>query len=1258
MSSSPTQVAGSAAPRVTNEEVRSILHTHIRKTAKFIKFLDLCVHLFAWVAVMFGLWLVACVVDHWLVPLSSIGRWLVWILGVTGTAWWVVTKLVPLLVRRINPAYAAKRIEHLLPEFKNGLISWLELDQMPENGVPRGIMSALTYRAARFIGGQDPSTTVDTSRLIKLIGVVLLLFTSLVVYTIVSPKSVLDTGKRIAMPWRSIAAPSRVQILSVKPGAVELTQGKPLEVDVEVRGIRTKEAVRVRFTTTDGQLRDQRIELTAVSEGFRYGGKVRTETTGVEHELDYWVEAGDAVSGPFRVSLSPLPSIVLDQVDLKFPAYTKIPDRKVSGGDFEAIEGTRATIHAIANQKMARGRWEINPEIDAAGELTRADAVHELSVDDRELTGTLLLQLNSEKENPTKLTYRLRGFNQRGDGNREPILHSMQVIADVGPEIKLVGPESRRQKVRPTSRFNLEVQANDPDFGLSQIDIEIRRSGLVVRKETLLKSEGEIGQQIKRLPINMADLKLVEGAKLEVRAFAYDNRHDPISERLTPNVKESELLTLEVVGADQEVAPDEEPPSADEPANGDGKSDQNQDAGSESSRSGSGAGNQSNSQKADDRGANPTDPNAAEPPRASSEQDNNAQEPRQNSTPNPADPNGSRDQGEQPGKQESQAKQEGQQGKQEGGQAKQTDQSKSSDGKQQSGPAGAQQNGAGKQESGQQKANDQGSQSDSSSGSSSKNSKANPSNSGQSGNEPSNSLGSNSSSPSSNAANSNSSEKINAGESEANDNTSSRDEGSKPSDGEVVKRVQEYMQENKPKPNGNESGGNQQANDNAGSDSKESNKLPNEKDATPKQDGTGKEAAKNGGAKGEGTKSETKPNGTGSQEDNNDVPNPLGQPSSQPDTESKSNPTDPSAKENSGNSQPDNQGSQDKKTQDKDSDAKEASDTKGDTKSDGSSTDKKNSNGQDSDGKGADNKSSNGKGSDGKGSDGKGSDGKGSDGKGSDGKGSDGKGSDGKGSDGKGSDGKGSDGKGSDGKGSDGKGSDGKGSDGKGSDGKGSNEKGTDSKSSDGKGSDAKGSDGKGENAQDSDPKGSESKGSESKGSESKGEQGGGAQASKPSGGGEGGGKANGSKTGKSGSSGSGTGNGEGGGEGKADTANADYANRTTQMVLDYLNRQKDQPDPELLRELNWTEDDLRKFTERWSKARDLATSPNPADQKKWREMLEDLGLNRQTIKPSAAGSIDDNFQQMRDSGNRTRPPENLRKQYEAFRRAFEKSGK
>ncbi len=1216
MSSAPSQVAGSTT-RISNDEVRAVLHTHIRKTARFIKFLDLSVHLFSWVAAIFGLWLLACIVDHWLMPLPSLGRWLFWISAVAGTAWWLVTKLLPLLVRRINPAYAAKRIEHLLPEFKNGLISWLELDQLPENGVPRGIMSALTFRAARYIGGQDPSTTVDTSRLIKLIGVVLLLFMSLVVYTIVSPKSVLETGKRIAMPWRAIAAPSRVQILSVKPGAVELTQGKPLDVDVEVRGIRSNEAVRVRFTTTDGQLRDQRIELTPVTEGYHYSGKVRTETVGVEHELDYWVEAGDAISGPFRVSLSPLPSVVLDQVELKFPAYTKINDRKVRGGDFEAIEGTRATIHALANQKMSRGRWEINPEIDATGELLRADSVHELSVDDRQLTGTLLLQLNSEKENPTSLTYRLRGFNERGDGNREPIVHAMKVIADVAPEIKLVGPESRRVKVRPTSRLPLEVQSNDPDFGLTQIDIEIRRSGIVVLRETLLKSDGQIGQQIKRLSLNMADLRVSEGGTLEVRAIAYDNRHDPVSERLAPNSKESEPLTLEVVGADQTADPEEQMTS-NEPATGDGASDKSQN--NESNGSGS------NPNSSNDRGN--TDSTENEKSQASPNQNDASQEqPRQHENPSPADPSGNPDQGKQQGKkQENPGKQQDQQQSDQGNQ--QADQSKTAEGTQKPNPG---QTGSGKQsatppgkqeeQKGQQgsqssgsESSDDGKQSGSKGGSDNGNQSTQP-RSSQSGNDPSNSIGQKSTSPSPNSSTSDTGAKSESNTESGTPNGSG--EENKPSDGEVVKRVQEIIQEK-------ESQSNADARESEGPSSKSDSNNEKTTDGNKKDDRAEPDSARPG----ESTKTDRpesrKNDSTNRQDEKSDTSNSLGQATQKPaQSDTKSNPSDPNGKQ-SQSQKSDDQKSDDQKSADKNSQSKG---TVGKS-SEGKGSDGKDSDENGSDEKGSDVKGSNEKSTEGKGSDGKGSDGKGSDGKGSDGKGSDGKGSDGKGSDGKGSDGKGSDGKGSDGKGSDGKGSDGKGADGKGAEGKGSEEKGSDGKGSDGKGSDGKSSDGES------------------------------SQSGTPSGSGEGGGKANGSKAGKSGTSGSGTGNGEGGGDGQADEANQDYANRTTQMVLDYLNRQKDQPDPELLRELNWTEEDLRKFTERWNKARNLAASPNPDDQKKWREMLEDLGLNRQMVKPSAARVTDDNFQQMRDSGNRIRPPENLRKQYEAFRRALEKSGK
>lgn len=107
-------------------------------------------------------------------------------------------------------------------------------------------------------------------------------------------------------------------------------------------------------------------------------------------------------------------------------------------------------------------------------------------------------------------------------------------------------------------------------------------------------------------------------------------------------------------------------------------------------------------------------------------------------------------------------------------------------------------------------------------------------------------------------------------------------------------------------------------------------------------------------------------------------------------------------------------------------------------------------------------------------------------------------------------------------------------------------------------------------------------------------------------------------------------------------------------MVLDYLNRQKDQPDPELLRELEWTPDDLQRFVERWNQARDLADSDQPAERQQWQDMLEQLKLTAPEQRVRQGSARNDNFQQMQDDGGRLRAPESLRKQFEAYRKALE----
>ncbi len=65
---------------------------------------------------------------------------------------------------------------------------------------------------------------------------------------------------------------------------------------------------------------------------------------------------------------------------------------------------------------------------------------------------------------------------------------------------------------------------------------------------------------------------------------------------------------------------------------------------------------------------------------------------------------------------------------------------------------------------------------------------------------------------------------------------------------------------------------------------------------------------------------------------------------------------------------------------------------------------------------------------------------------------------------------------------------------------------------------------------------------------------------------------------------------------------------KATDMVLDYLKRQKDQPDPELLKKLNWTEKDLKSFVDRWQRAKDDAMR-DPKKQKELEDSLKSLGL-------------------------------------------------
>lgn len=105
--------------------------------------------------------------------------------------------------------------------------------------------------------------------------------------------------------------------------------------------------------------------------------------------------------------------------------------------------------------------------------------------------------------------------------------------------------------------------------------------------------------------------------------------------------------------------------------------------------------------------------------------------------------------------------------------------------------------------------------------------------------------------------------------------------------------------------------------------------------------------------------------------------------------------------------------------------------------------------------------------------------------------------------------------------------------------------------------------------------------------------------------------------------------------------------------MLDYLKRQREQPDPQFLKEMNWTENDLRNFVDRYQKARDLRAKGEALE--KGQDPLSNLrgGSDRASVGPSG---IADNYRDQIDAGSVKRPPENVRKRFEAFQEAFKKA--
>ena len=119
----------------------------------------------------------------------------------------------------------------------------------------------------------------------------------------------------------------------------------------------------------------------------------------------------------------------------------------------------------------------------------------------------------------------------------------------------------------------------------------------------------------------------------------------------------------------------------------------------------------------------------------------------------------------------------------------------------------------------------------------------------------------------------------------------------------------------------------------------------------------------------------------------------------------------------------------------------------------------------------------------------------------------------------------------------------------------------------------------------------------------------------------------------------------------ESNVAETEYARQATDMVLKALDRQRDQPDPELLKRMGWSKEQMQAFLDRWKNARDQAAS-DPKKKREYDETLRSLGLIPSNGKVQKAMGQDDKLRGLNEEGSRVRPPESLRERFETFRKS------
>jgi hypothetical protein len=440
------------------------VEAYLDRARRRIRALDAAVAVLVLVSAALAFTLGMVLVDRWLV-LSPLSRQLALAgFGLAAVLYLAFGLVVP-LCRRINPYFAARHLEQVVPGAKNSVVNWLDLHGEP---LPAAFRVAVSQRAARDLASADLDQAISGRRAAWLGGVTAVLtILAFVALAVLGARPFASLLGRTLTPFSEEPIATRTQLTLLQPegGDATVPVGRSVRFAVAVDG-RVPEPgkpdqVRLLFHYQPGDPYEERPleredadHWTTTLPAFQ-----------VQNGFWYKVGGGDAETPEYRVQVRATPLINGFEATYHYRPYLGWRDDTTHDPNLRALRGTEVTLVARTNRTVRLKDSRLELELSRGKEtVKKAVAAEAVAGDPQALAFRLVLEESGK--------YRVWFTSTDGESNTDPMAYTIQVVQDHAPQVELTKP-GRDVTLPANGLLALEGVATD-DIGVKSLALHLR----------------------------------------------------------------------------------------------------------------------------------------------------------------------------------------------------------------------------------------------------------------------------------------------------------------------------------------------------------------------------------------------------------------------------------------------------------------------------------------------------------------------------------------------------------------------------------------------------------------------------------------------------------------------------------------------------------------------------------------------------------------------------------------------------------------